>query len=610
MDGREAVMRTLQSGALALALALLLVAGHALAAGTPDATAATDRVETLQLAAPDLSPAPIRVRVLLPAGYRDDAPIGYPVLYVNDGQDMEAVGLRDTLSRMTLDGTLRPLIAVAIDMPPDRMAAYGLSDRLARHGLVAQTRYGPVGTQAHAYSEWVAHTLVPLIDARYRTRSSPGARTMLGWSLGALNAFSLGWEYPEVFGRVGAFSPSFWVSADRGSPAAIQRTRLAQRLVDSGQPRNGLQLFFAAGDREETDDRDHDGNIDVLDDLHDLIAGEHDGTAVRTRGLAQLGSSINLDHAAHPDRANVAFYLLPGGEHNQASWARMLPVFLRWGFAVQAPPLHATGTTVSWQELPSAYVPARNVDIWLPPGYAEHPDQRYPVVYMHDGQNLFDPALSYTGVDWGIDETMTQLIAAGRVRPAIVVGVWNTPRRLQEYMPRAAVAGDRVGTGVDGYPPLMREDISSDAYLRFLVEELKPAIDAGFRTQPGRDDTMVMGSSMGGLISAYAIARYPQVFGGAAGLSTHWPIGGGIVIDWLATHLPDPRTHKLYFDHGTATLDAQYAPYQQRMDAALREGGYRIDDNMMSRSFEGAEHSERAWRARVAIPLQFLLGRP
>jgi S-formylglutathione hydrolase FrmB len=313
------------------ALALLLVAGPALAA--PDATAAMDRVETLQLAAPGLSSNPIRVRVVLPAGYRDEAATGYPVLYVNDGQDLEAVAVRETLSRMTADGAMRPVIAVAIDMPPDRMAAYGVSDRAARHGLVAQTRYGPVGAQAHAYSEWLAHTLVPMVDAHYRTRPSADARTLLGWSLGALNAFSIAWEYPELFGRVGAFSPSFWVSADRGSPAAIQRTRLAQRLVDSSAPRPGLKLFFAAGDQEETDDRDHDGTIDVIDDARDLMAGDNDAAANAVRGLAQRGDSINLDYAAHADGADAVLYRLPGGQHNQASWARMLPVFLRWAYA-------------------------------------------------------------------------------------------------------------------------------------------------------------------------------------------------------------------------------------------------------------------------------------
>ena len=316
------------------ALALLLVTGQALAAGGGDAIDATDRIDTLQVAAPGLSPTPLRVRVLLPAGYRDDVAIGYPVLYVNDGQDMEAVALRETLVRMRADGMLRPVIVAAIDMPPDRMAAYGLSDRAEGRSLAAQTRYGPVGARAHAYSEWIAHTLVPMVDAHYRTRPTPDARTILGWSLGALNAFNLGWEYPELFGRVGAFSPSFWVSAERDSPAAVQRTRLAQRLVDASAARTGLKLFFAAGDQEETNDRDHDGTIDVIDDIQDLMAGDQQvEPTVRARGLAQHGASIDLDYAAHPDCADAVFYRLPGGEHNQKSWARMLPVFLRWAYA-------------------------------------------------------------------------------------------------------------------------------------------------------------------------------------------------------------------------------------------------------------------------------------
>jgi predicted alpha/beta superfamily hydrolase len=287
----------------------------------------------------------------------------------------------------------------------------------------------------------------------------------------------------------------------------------------------------------------------------------------------------------------------------------MLPDFLTWAYARHAPAIAATGRVDSWQDVESAHVPARNVDVWLPPGYAAHPHRRYPVVYMHDGQNLFDPQLSYTGVDWGIDETMTRLIAARRVREAIVVGIWNTPRRLQEYMPLAPVQGESLPVGVDGFPPLARSDITSDAYLRFLVEELKPFIDATYRTRPGRRDTVVVGSSMGGLVSLYAAAQYPQVFGGVGALSTHWPVGEGVAVDWLGAHLPDPRTHRIYYDFGTATLDAQYAPYQQRMDALMRAHGYREGRDWITRRIEGAEHSERAWRARVDVPLEFLLGK-
>jgi predicted alpha/beta superfamily hydrolase len=211
-------------------------------------------------------------------------------------------------------------------------------------------------------------------------------------------------------------------------------------------------------------------------------------------------------------------------------------------------------------------------------------------------------------MDWGVDDTMTRLIGEEKVRAAIVVGIWNTPLRLLEYMPAKAIPGEGIATGVGG-ARVRRQDVVSDAYLAFLVHELKPFIDRTYRTLPARDDTFVMGSSMGGLISAYAISEYPQVFGGAGCVSTHWPAGEGIVVDYLARHLPDPRTHQFYFDHGTETLDASYAPYQQRMDAAMRDAGYRPGPQWMTRSFEGAEHSEKSWRARLEIPLLFLLGR-
>jgi predicted alpha/beta superfamily hydrolase len=194
------------------------------------------------------------------------------------------------------------------------------------------------------------------------------------------------------------------------------------------------------------------------------------------------------------------------------------------------------------------------------------------------------------------------------VRPAIVVGIWNTPQRLAEYMPQKAVTGDEVRF-LEGVPPLRRDQLRGDAYLRFLVEELKPFIDRRYRTLPGRDDTVVMGSSMGGLISLYAMSEYPDVFGGAAGISTHWPAGEGIAVDWFVRHLPDPRTHKVYFDFGTETLDAGYAPYQRRMDAAMTVAGYREGETWTTREFVGAEHSEKSWRRRVQVPLRFLLGR-
>jgi predicted alpha/beta superfamily hydrolase len=149
--------------------------------------------------------------------------------------------------------------------------------------------------------------------------------------------------------------------------------------------------------------------------------------------------------------------------------------------------------------------------------------------------------------------------------------------------------------------------ISSDAYLKFIVTEVKPFIDRTYRTQPDAAHTSVMGSSMGGLISVYAICEYPQVFGGAGCVSTHFPAGNGAVIDYLARSLPKPGANKFWFDYGTKTLDALYEPFQQRADAVMTAAGYTAGRDWITRKFEGAEHSEKSWRERVELPLEFLL---
>lgn len=263
-----------------------------------------------------------------------------------------------------------------------------------------------------------------------------------------------------------------------------------------------------------------------------------------------------------------------------------------------------------------AYVPygakavePRNVWVWLPPDYEESND-RYPVIYMHDGQNLFDAEKANFGVEWEIDETMERLIAAGEIRPAIIVGVASSQKRFEEYMPKKAAIGDTVETGVANYPVFKTADLIADRYLAFLVDELKPEIDAGFRTLPGAEDTFVFGSSMGGLISAYAVSEYPDVFSAAACISTHWPADDGAAIDYFARAFPAPGRHRFYFDYGTATLDSLYEPHQLRMDAVMHGRGYRRGGDWVTRKFDGAEHNERSWAQRAEHPLKFLLGAP
>lgn len=265
-----------------------------------------------------------------------------------------------------------------------------------------------------------------------------------------------------------------------------------------------------------------------------------------------------------------------------------------------------TGQLFRYESFPTKLVIPRNVDVWLPPEYS--PTKRYSVLYMHDGQNLFIPELSYTKIDWGVDETASKLIKEGKLRDMIVVGIWNTSNRFGDYMPAKAL-NYATPEQIAEAPEQIRKSLKSDEYLKFIVQELKPFIDRTYPTKPGRDSTFIMGSSMGGLISCYAIAEYPEVFGGAGCVSTHWPAGEGIMVEYMRDHLPDPKSHRIYFDFGTEALDSQYEPFQKKMDEVMSSKGYKTGANWLTKKFEGADHSEKAWRARLGIPLGFLLGK-
>lgn len=262
------------------------------------------------------------------------------------------------------------------------------------------------------------------------------------------------------------------------------------------------------------------------------------------------------------------------------------------------------GALKRYEPFTSRYVPEREVDVWLPPGYEDR-QSAYPVIYMHDGRNLFDPALSNTDIDWGVDEAIVHLMEADVTDGAIVVGVWDGENRWGEYMPQKALPL-MTPQQAASLPDFFGEP-AADNYLRFLVEEVKPFVDQTYRTQPRRAHTFLMGSSMGGLISLYGVCEYTAVFGAAACLSTHWPAGDGVVLQYLESHLPAPSRHRFYFDYGTEGLDAAYEPFQQQADRLFQARGYRPGQDFMSRKFPGAGHAEKFWRDRVYIPLHFLL---
>ncbi|MEH0157811.1 alpha/beta hydrolase-fold protein [Limibacter armeniacum] len=273
---------------------------------------------------------------------------------------------------------------------------------------------------------------------------------------------------------------------------------------------------------------------------------------------------------------------------------------------------------------PSAFISSRNVDIWLPAGYTA--DKEYDVLYMHDGQMLFDDNITWNKQEWGVDEVASALMRDGEVRDFIVVGIWNggSEYRTIEYFPQTPfesiekVKQDSILSVFRSNEQFKLADKPmSDRYLKFLVKELKPHVDSTFSTNQGRENTFVAGSSYGGLISLYAICEYPEVFGGAACISTHWPGTfdtknnpiPDVFLSYMREHLPDPATHKIYFDYGTATLDSLYPPIQQKADQIMKEKGFKKGKNWVTKKYEGAAHTETDWNARLAVPVTFLFGK-
>lgn len=261
------------------------------------------------------------------------------------------------------------------------------------------------------------------------------------------------------------------------------------------------------------------------------------------------------------------------------------------------------------RDFASDNVPARDVVVWLPPEYDAEHDRRFPVLYMHDGQNLFDEPSPYDGATWELEATLERLVSYRELPALIVVGVWNDGfRRWQEYMPQRPYDSEEGADFLDQQRQVLgfSGELFSDAYLRFLVDEVMPFVDGEYRTLRGAENTSVMGSSMGGLISLYAICEYPAVFGSAACLSTHWPAVRGVINQYLASSLPAPTNHRIYFDYGTETLDSEYEPFQMEVDELMKKRGFSRDDNWITLSFDGAPHTAGAWRDRVEIPLKFL----
>ncbi len=233
---------------------------------------------------------------------------------------------------------------------------------------------------------------------------------------------------------------------------------------------------------------------------------------------------------------------------------------------------------------------SRDVLVYLPPDY-EDAARRFPVLYLNDGQNLFDATTAFNGVEWGVDETAQRLILSGRIEPLIIVGIYNTGAdRIDEYTPTVDSRQKRGG--------------KANLYGRFLTEELKPFIDHRYRTLTGPEFTGLGGSSLGGLLTLYLGLKYPNVFSRLMAMSPsvwwdHW---------WILKFVQQLRakpTTRIWLDIGTK--EGKFTPgvVRQLRDLLLLRG-WRLDADLKFMEIRGGQHTEAAWAKRVEPALRFL----
>ncbi|GEQ86147.1 esterase [Patiriisocius marinistellae] len=279
-----------------------------------------------------------------------------------------------------------------------------------------------------------------------------------------------------------------------------------------------------------------------------------------------------------------------------------------------------TGKLHRFDSFASNFIIPRTVDVWLPENYSAN--KKYAVLYMNDGQDLFDPLVNKRKPEIEIDETITRLVSEEKIKDAIVVGIYNIPNeRSEDYFPQKPIDLLPVKTK-DSLLRLVRAfnksfNFNSDDYLKFLTQELKPYIDANYSTATDVTNTYIAGASMGGLISMYAVCEYPQIFGGAIGMSTHWvgavPSDGNPIppafFNYMRKNLPPPDTHKFYFSFGTKGLDMFYTQYEDEVNNVFNERGYTTNNVFRNIKTEGGNHNVPSWQERFPEAVQMMIGK-
>jgi predicted alpha/beta superfamily hydrolase len=541
------------------------------------------------------------VDVWLPEGYSSSKK--YNVVYMHDGQmlfdslltwNKKEWKVDEVFSQLIRDKKIEECIVVGIwNNGAERISEYfpnKIFDQLEEINRKKFSAKYCNGKQANGdnYLKFVVNELKPYVDKNFSTKGDQEHTFMIGSSMGGLISIYAISEYPKVFGGVACMSTAWlsFVEPNYEIPAAV-----FEYLKKNLPSPFDHKIYFDYGTGES------DKNYEMTQSFIDLIA--------KGKGFGDT---------------NYMSKVYAKDEHNEVAWSNRLNFPAEFLMPKVKPQIPVSGKIDLFESFPSKYISERDVEVWLPEGYNSR--KKYAVLYMHDGQMLFDASTTWNHQSWGVDDVAGKLLKEGILQDFIVVGISNSGKtRHVDYFPQkpfellTQAQKDFVseklsepGKAIIPFKP------NSDNYLKFIVTELKPFIDKKYSVYKDKVHTFIAGSSMGGLISIYAICEYPDIFGGAACLSTHWP---GIFtvennpvpeafVTYLRTHLPNPKNHKIYFDYGDKTLDAMYPPLQKKVDEVMKDKGFSAK-NWMTKYFPGDDHSEKSWNRRLNIPLEFLL---
>jgi enterochelin esterase-like enzyme len=241
----------------------------------------------------------VRLDVFLPPGYAKHPYQYYPLLIFNDGQDLEAINLKQALERLYRQKRLQPIIAVGVFA----------GDRMQEYGTAQYPDYKKRGKRAKAYTQFLLKELLPYLKEEFRITED---RAIAGFSLGGLSAFDIAWHHSDIFSKVGVFSGSLWWRSQAFDPKDPDGHRIAHDMVRENKMREGLQFWFQTGTLDEEEDRNNNGIIDSIDDTRDLISE-----------LCALGYQEGKD---------IHYVEMIGGRHDYATWGKIMPEFLVWTF--------------------------------------------------------------------------------------------------------------------------------------------------------------------------------------------------------------------------------------------------------------------------------------